>query len=68
MVLSAFMFLNLFIGVVVTALDDVTPENKPKLTHIAHSDELVLEEIKALRQEMKALRTEMARTDAGPVT
>lgn len=67
MVLSAFMFLNLFIGVVVTALDDVTPDNKPKLTHVAHSDELVLEEIRALRQELTALRSEMRRATAGPV-
>lgn len=56
MVLSAFMFLNLFIGVVVTALDDVTADDKPKLTHPAGTDERLLQEIQALRSEMAVLQ------------
>jgi len=52
MVVSAFMALNLFIGVVVTALDDVTAElksGKPK-------PDPVLTELRALRAEVAALR------------
>jgi voltage-gated sodium channel len=72
MVLSAFMFLNLFIGVVVTALDDVTPDASPKLTHPAHGDAAaaagdereiereILRELAQLRQEMARLRETVA--------
>lgn len=56
MVLSAFMFLNLFIGVVVTALDDVTADDKPKLTHPAGTDERLFNEIRALRAEVAELQ------------
>jgi voltage-gated sodium channel len=56
MVLSAFMVLNLFIGVVVTALDEVTASETPKLTHPPHSAEDLMTEIKALRAEVSALR------------
>jgi voltage-gated sodium channel len=50
MVVSAFMVLNLFIGVVVTALDDVTADlKKPK-------EDPVLKELRALREEVAALR------------
>ena len=61
MVLSAFMVLNLFIGVVVTALDEVTASEAPKLTHPAHSGEDVLAELKALRAEIAALRQEVGK-------
>ena len=61
MVLSAFMVLNLFIGVVVTALDEVTASEVPKLTHPAHSGEDVMAELKALRAEMAALRQEVGK-------
>lgn len=60
MVLSAFMVLNLFIGVVVTALDEVTANEAPKLTHPAHSTEDVMAELKALRAEIASLRGEIA--------
>jgi voltage-gated sodium channel len=60
MVLSAFMVLNLFIGVVVTALDEVTEKEAPKLTHPPHASEDILLELKALRAEVSALRGEMA--------
>jgi voltage-gated sodium channel len=61
MVLSAFMVLNLFIGVVVTALDEVTDSETPKISHPAASDQAMIEELKALRAEIATLRTEMAR-------
>jgi voltage-gated sodium channel len=64
MVLSAFMFLNLFIGVVVTALDDVTPDTKPKLTHVAHADDYLLREVRAMRDEISALRADLRRVGA----
>ncbi len=54
--LSTFMVLNLFIGVVVSALDEETAANAPKLTHPAGIDERLLEEIRALRTEVAALR------------
>lgn len=56
--LSSFMVLNLFIGVVVTALDSETAENAPKIAHPGHIEERLLEEIAALRQEVVALREE----------
>jgi voltage-gated sodium channel len=59
MVLSAFMVLNLFIGVVVTALDEVTASEAPKLTHPAHGDERVLDELVALRADVAVLRKEL---------
>ena len=54
--LSTFMVLNLFIGVVVSALDEETAADVPKLTHPAGLEERVLEEIVALRTEVAALR------------
>ena len=62
MVLSAFMVLNLFIGVVVTALDEVTASEAPKLTHPAHDAEMIAAELKALRAEIAALRGQIAKT------
>jgi voltage-gated sodium channel len=57
MVLSAFMVLNLFIGVVVTALDEVTEEaKKAKLTASGASPEAIMAELKALRAEVAELR------------
>jgi voltage-gated sodium channel len=53
---STFMVLNLFIGVVVSALDEETAANAPKLTHPADADERLLEELRALRAEIAALR------------
>lgn len=56
--LSTFMVLNLFIGVVVSALDEETAAEVPKLTHLAGSEERILAEIKALRSEVAALRAQ----------
>ena len=47
--LSAFMMLNLFIGVVVTALDDEKAADAPKLLHDPKELESVKEELKAIR-------------------
>ena len=54
--LSTFMVLNLFIGVVVSALDEETAADAPKLTHPAGSEERILSELVALRSEVAALR------------
>ena len=54
--LSTFMALNLFIGVVVSALDEETAANAPKLTHPPGLDERILAEIAALRSEVRGLR------------
>jgi voltage-gated sodium channel len=56
MVVSAFMVLNLFIGVVVTALDEVTSDGKPKVADEGPYDTVILAELKALRAEVAALR------------
>lgn len=56
MVLSAFMVLNLFIGVVVTALDEVTEDGKPKQTGEGPLDQDILAEIRSLRAEIEVLR------------
>jgi voltage-gated sodium channel len=53
---STFMVLNLFIGVVVSALDEETAANAPKLTHAADADERLVAELQALRAEIAALR------------
>jgi voltage-gated sodium channel len=60
---STFMALNLFIGVVVSALDAETAAEAPKLTHPAGSEERVLQELEALRAEMAALRTALGPRD-----
>jgi voltage-gated sodium channel len=54
--LSTFMVLNLFIGVVVSALDEETAADAPKLTHPAGIEERLLDEVMALRAEVAALR------------
>jgi voltage-gated sodium channel len=59
--LSTFMVLNLFIGVVVSALDEETAKEAPKLTHPAGSDKRIIAELAALRAELAALRGERAR-------
>ncbi|MGL4243346.1 MAG: ion transporter, partial [Beijerinckiaceae bacterium] len=53
MVLSTFMVLNLFIGVVVTALDEVTGDGKPKAEPVDGNK--VLAELQALREEVARL-------------
>ncbi len=60
MVVSAFMVLNLFIGVVVTALDEVTAADTPKFSHPAHSDQDILAELRALKAEVASLRGALA--------
>jgi voltage-gated sodium channel len=56
MIISAFMVLNLFIGVVVTALDEVTSDGKPKLAGVGPYDEQILLELAALRAEVAGLK------------
>lgn len=56
MLLSSFMTLNLFIGVVVSALDEETSAAAPKLTRDNGTDRRILDEIVALRAEVAALR------------
>jgi voltage-gated sodium channel len=58
MVLSAFMVLNLFIGVVVTALDEVT--DAEKVQKLTMGEERLIAEISALRAEVAALRNDQA--------
>jgi voltage-gated sodium channel len=53
--LSTFMVLNLFIGVVVSAIDEETAKDMPKITHPAGSDERLLAELAAVRAEIAAL-------------
>ncbi len=56
MMLSSFMVLNLFIGVVVTALDEETAAETPKIAHPGGIEERILDELSALRSEVAALR------------
>ncbi|WP_375458117.1 ion transporter [uncultured Enterovirga sp.] len=56
MLLSSFMALNLFIGVVVSALDEETADDVPKLTRDHDTDRRILEELAALRVELAHLR------------
>lgn len=55
MVVSAFMMLNLFIGVVVTALDGLTQDGREKTEADLPQDAEILAELKALRSEVAAL-------------
>ena len=57
---STFMALNLFIGVVVSALDAETAAEAPKLTHPAGLEERILDELTELRREVAILRAETA--------
>ncbi|MGL5116058.1 MAG: ion transporter [Beijerinckiaceae bacterium] len=59
MIVSAFMVLNLFIGVVVTALDAVTDDGKPKLADEGPYDSEMLAELRALRLEVRDMRERM---------
>jgi voltage-gated sodium channel len=58
MVVSTFMVLNLFIGVVVTALDEVTGDGKPKPKPV--DGEAMMAELKALRAEVAQLSRQPA--------
>lgn len=55
--LSAFMMLNLFIGVVVSALDEEKAADAPKLLHDPKEMEHMLAELRAIRAEMERLKT-----------
>jgi len=59
--LSTFMALNLFIGVIVSAIDAETAEDAPKLTHASGIDERVIAELSALRVEIAELRKQASR-------
>lgn len=54
--LSTFMVLNLFIGVVVSALDEETAAEAPKITHLRETEARILDELRALRAEVQTLR------------
>jgi len=54
--LSTFMALNLFIGVIVSALDAETGDDAPKIARDPAFEERLLAEITALRGEVAALR------------
>jgi voltage-gated sodium channel len=54
--LSTFMALNLFIGVIVNAIDAETAEDAPKLTHPSGIDERLIAEVSALRAEIAELK------------
>jgi voltage-gated sodium channel len=58
--LSTFMALNLFIGVIVNAIDAEMAEDAPKLTHPAGVDERLIAEISALRTEIAELKTRLS--------
>lgn len=60
--LSTFMVLNLFIGVVVSALDAETAADAPKLTHHSGFEERVFEELVALRAEVARLANRVDET------
>jgi voltage-gated sodium channel len=62
---STFMALNLFIGVVVSALDAETAAEAPKLTHPAGFEERILNELAGLRREVASLRAEAAEKRSG---
>ena len=66
MVISAFMALNLFIGVVVTALDAETDETQPKLTHPAGAEADMAARLDAIVGELNALRAAVARRPPPP--
>ena len=59
--LSTFMALNLFIGVIVNAIDAETAEDAPKLTHPFGSDERLIAEISALRAEIAELKGHLSK-------
>ncbi len=56
--LSTFMVLNLFIGVVVSALDEETAAQAPKITHLQGTEDRIIAELTALRADVAALRAE----------
>lgn len=62
--LSAFMMLNLFIGVVVSALDDEKAQNLPKLLHEPEENARLFAELQAIRGELAALREARSREEA----
>ena len=53
------MALNLFIGVIVNAIDAETAEDAPKLTHPSGIDERLIAEIGALRADLAELKTRL---------
>ena len=56
MICSAFMVLNLFIGVVVTALDEVTDDGKVKKAGEGPLDAQILAELKVLQTQVQELQ------------
>jgi len=65
-IVATFMVLNLFIGVVVNAMQAETEKVEEAERVIVHEEAApILAEVKSLRQEIAALRTEMAGRKAG---
>lgn len=62
--LSAFMMLNLFIGVVVTALDDEKAAGSTRLMHDPADNRRLLAELQAIRAELARLQESRGRADA----
>jgi voltage-gated sodium channel len=54
---STFVALNLFIGIIVTAIDQETQADAPKLTHAPEHRDEVLAELRALRAELGGRRS-----------
>jgi len=54
--LSTFMVLNLFIGVVVSALDEETAAEAPKITHLRETEARILDELRELRAQVQTLQ------------
>lgn len=74
-VLTSFAVLNLFIGIIVSAMQEETESTaSEERTAMHHEQELILSEIRALREEVRALRprtdrpvfSENASTASGP--
>ena len=62
LVVTAFMVLNLFIGVIVSSMEETAGEEEEKLEAVERElNKAVLEEIRGLRQEIAELRAGMAR-------
>ncbi|WP_366937852.1 ion transporter [Phreatobacter sp.] len=68
MVLTTFMALNLFIGVVVTALDAETDDGQPKLTHPAGAEAQLNARLDTIVAELALVRGELARLQRPPET
>lgn len=68
-VITTFAVLNLFIAVIVSAMQSQYHEEAEQAETAAHAErELLLEEVRALRGEVTALRTQLERAEAQDVS